>query len=250
MNLITLKKIVFGPVWLMRFHRINSLARKYRKTPELASQQVRLDRMIKYSKKMLKLLRIDVEITGMENLPSTGGVILTPNHKSNIDSVVLMKLFELNKEKGEEAHKMPTFIAKKELLKKRLVRNGLSLLDTFSIDRENFRESYKTLQEFGEYVKRISTYGVIFPEGTRVANPNEIGEFKSGAFKIAAMKYLPILPITIVNSEQAFDKKRKGRLTIKIKIHSLIKANAVITQDSAAVGKRVREIVLSGLNNG
>ncbi|MBW0595590.1 1-acyl-sn-glycerol-3-phosphate acyltransferase [Mycoplasmopsis anatis] len=250
MNLITLKKIFFGPVWLARFHKINSLARKYRKTPELASQQVRLDKMIKYSKKMLKLLRIDVEIEGIENLPNTGGVILTPNHKSNIDSVVLMKLFELNKEKGDELHKMPTFVAKKELLKKRLIRNGLSLLDTFSIDRQNFRDSYKTLQDFGEYVKRSSTYGVIFPEGTRVPNSNEIGEFKAGAFKIAAMKYLPILPITIKNSEQAFDKKRKNRLTIKIIVHPLIKANAVITQDPVAVGKRIRDIVLSGLNNG
>ncbi|MBW0594725.1 1-acyl-sn-glycerol-3-phosphate acyltransferase [Mycoplasma anatis] len=250
MNLITLKKIFFGPVWLARFHKINSLARKYRKTPELASQQVRLDQMIKYSKKMLKLLRIDVEIEGIENLPNTGGVILTPNHKSNIDSVVLMKLFELNKEKGDELHKMPTFVAKKELLKKRLIRNGLSLLDTFSIDRQNFRDSYKTLQDFGEYVKRSSTYGVIFPEGTRVPNSNEIGEFKAGAFKIAAMKYLPILPITIKNSEQAFDKKRKNRLTIKIIVHPLIKANAVITQDPVAVGKRIRDIVLSGLNNG
>ncbi|MBW0596343.1 1-acyl-sn-glycerol-3-phosphate acyltransferase [Mycoplasma anatis] len=250
MNLITLKKIFFGPVWLARFHKINSLARKYRKTPELASQQVRLDKMIKYSKKILKLLRIDVEIEGIENLPNTGGVILTPNHKSNIDSVVLMKLFELNKEKGDELHKMPTFVAKKELLKKRLIRNGLSLLDTFSIDRQNFRDSYKTLQDFGEYVKRSSTYGVIFPEGTRVPNSNEIGEFKAGAFKIAAMKYLPILPITIKNSEQAFDKKRKNRLTIKIIVHPLIKANAVITQDPVAVGKRIRDIVLSGLNNG
>ncbi|TNK91862.1 1-acyl-sn-glycerol-3-phosphate acyltransferase, partial [Mycoplasmopsis pullorum] len=35
MSLIILKKILFGPIWLIRMMRINSQARKYRRTPDM-----------------------------------------------------------------------------------------------------------------------------------------------------------------------------------------------------------------------
>ncbi|APJ38556.1 lysophospholipid acyltransferase family protein [Mycoplasmopsis pullorum] len=245
MSLIILKKILFGPIWLIRMMRINSQARKYRRTPDMLTEQQRNDFLLKYAKKLLKLYRVKVEVQGYDNLPNNGGVILTPNHKSNADALIMLQALEKQSYEQSEVNKIPTFIAKQELLKKRLIRNAMSLIDTFAIDRNNFRQSLEVLGEFGRFVKMNKTYGVIFPEGTRVSTPNELGEFKGGAFKVAQNEFLQVVPVTISNSSEAFNSKRAKKLVVTVTFHKPIKPMDFIGQEPKAVGERVRKIVES-----
>lgn len=48
---------------------------------------------------------------------------------------------------------------------------------------------------------------VIYPEGTRQRSPPALGDFKKGAFAIARQAGVPILPVKLVNTYLAFDRK-------------------------------------------
>ncbi|EFF41752.1 lysophospholipid acyltransferase family protein [Mycoplasmopsis alligatoris] len=243
---VKIKKVFFSLPWLWRVKKINSSARKYRKTPDLITAEQRCIMITKYAKKYLKLNNIVLNVKGYENIPDKGGVLLVPNHKSNIDPVALIAALEYRGEDTSIPIKIPTFIAKKELLKKRTMRNLLSLMDTYAIDRENFRESMETLYEFGQFVKTNRTFGIVFPEGTRVESA-ELGEFKGGAFKLAQKEYMSIVPVTISNSLSALDKARKGKLQISITFHKPIKPSTFLAQDTKSIAARVKAIVESEL---
>ncbi|WP_426461008.1 lysophospholipid acyltransferase family protein [Mycoplasma hafezii] len=237
-----LKKIFLAPVWLHRFRKIWKFSRKYRRNPEQMLLEDRHKYMLNVSKKLLKLYNIDLIIEGYDNLPTKGGVLLAPNHKSNIDPFVVIAALEKQSEAYGEKHKIPNFVAKKELNDKFIVRHAMNLLDTFLIDRSNFRESIQTVLEFGTFIKEQKTYGVIFPEGTRVKG-DELGDFKAGAFLTAQKNYLSIVPVAIINSEHAMDKKRTGRLNITISFLKPIKASSLINQDSKAIAEKTRKMI-------
>lgn len=239
-------KLVFqSPIWLNRMRIINKKARQYKKQPEYNPLQKRADLLIKYAGKLLKTFKIELEVIGLENLYKAP-CLLVPNHTSNMDVVALMySLRKLTQEQGVE-NNICTFIAKQELLKKKTVRNVMSLLDTFTIDRSKPREALEVAKDFAGYIKANKTYGVIFPEGTRSKDGN-IGEFKSGAFAIAQSEYLPIIPISIINGFKADDTKRSQKLKMKIVFHKAIKPITFVSQDRKNLAKNVQNIVERGI---
>ncbi|WP_036452289.1 lysophospholipid acyltransferase family protein [Mycoplasma buteonis] len=241
-----LKKVVFIFAWLHRFRKIWSLSRKYKKNPDQALLADRHEYMLKVSKKLLKLYNVDLEIVGFDNLPNNGGILLTPNHKSNMDPFCLIAALQKQTEAYGDTHKIPNFVAKEELNKKFIVRHGMRILDTFTIDRSKPREALRSVIEFGAFVKEQKTYGVIFPEGTRVSG-EELGEFKAGAFVTAQKNYLSIIPVAISNSEQAFNSKRKGRLTVTVSFLKPIKASTLLNQEPKGVAEKVRKMIAEEL---
>lgn len=245
---VKIKKILFCIPWIFRIKKIFSLSRKYRKTPDLVPPEKRSVFITKCAKKYLKLHNIKVVVKGLANVPEKGGVLLAPNHKHNIDPLIIMHALSLKLANQDDTYptKILTFIAKKELLKKRVMRNILALTDSYAIDRQNFRESMEALYEFGQFVKQNKTYGVIFPEGTRVKT-DEIGEFKGGAFKIAQKEFIPIIPVSISNSKDAIEKAKNSKVIVTITFHKLLKPMSFITQETKYLATRVQKIVESGL---
>ncbi|UUD37207.1 1-acyl-sn-glycerol-3-phosphate acyltransferase [Mycoplasmopsis californica] len=241
------KLILTFPLWIWRMTRINKRARKYRKAPDLHPLQSRQDFIVKYVTKMLKTLNVEVETKGLENLHKSP-CLLIPNHTSNID--VLAIIYALRKQSFEqdEANRLTTFIAKKELTKKHVVRNAMSLLDTFVIDRNKAKESYEISKNFGAFVKANKTYGVIFPEGTR-SKDGKMNEFKSGAFDIAKAYFLPIVPVSIINGFGADKLSRRGKQKITIIFHSVIKPMTFVSQDRKKLAQSVQQIVQNGVEN-
>lgn len=242
----TLKKILLLPIWLLRIRKIFSIGRKYRKTPDMFTAQERSRLLTKYAEKYLKMNNIELKVVGAEDLTTSGGVLLVANHKSNVDSIALLAALKDKTYEPNAPVKVPTFVAKKELLKKRLIKNMLQLLDSFVIDRKNFRESVEIMNNFGSFVKENKSYGIVFPEGTRVKE-EELGEFKSGAFKIAQKWYLPIVPVTISNSAKALTKDQKGKITVTVTFHKMLKPVLFIAQDPKATALRIKNIIASKL---
>lgn len=242
-------KMVFA--WLIvlwMLWRINAKARKYRANPTEMVLQQRNDWCLKRVNFVLKLYGVKVKVEGYENLPK-GGAILTPNHKSNLDAFILLKALAKPKNEVDPSvlNKVPTFVAKIELKKKRVVRNALSLLDTFYVDREDFRQAFKTMDEFGQYVKENKTYGVVFPEGKRV-DEEPLAEFKAGAFKTAASIYVPIVPVAISDTRTADDKKRSKKLEVIVKFLPPIKPNAFLSMQPQAIAEKVKNQIEGALN--
>ena len=145
-----------------------------------------------------------MEIRGIENLPESGGFIITSNHVSYLDPAVLVA--SLNRK--------IYFITKKEVFKNSFVRLMLKNMNAFSVDRENvdmlaFKKAMNILRE--EKVLGI------FPEGTRSSN-GELQELKLGAIKIAMKTGVPILPVGIIGTHKIYPRGIKFPILFKHKI--------------------------------
>ncbi|MBN3534419.1 lysophospholipid acyltransferase family protein [Mycoplasma procyoni] len=241
---ITLKRIVLSPVWLVRLLKLKRMAKKYKKGKIELTPQFRNNLILKYAIKALKMHNVEIEIQGKENIPNKGGCLIIANHVSNSDSFLLFKALQENLETKDDPRKILTFLAKTELQENWVSRSVLNLIDTFFIDRLKPRESLKTIDAFGNFVKENKTYGVIFPEGTRTQDGN-IQEFKAGAFRVARKMFLPIVPVTINNSGEVFDSKRKGKLKVEVIFHPTIKPSTFSAQTNEAIADRTKNVILT-----
>ena len=135
------------------------------------------------------------KIVGRKNLPK-GKVIITLNHTSNLDAVVLI----LN------TWEKKYFLAKKELFVSKarswfLKKMGAIKIDRGIADVSAIKEAFKVLKNN----KKL----VIFPEGTR--NKTEelnLQQVKHGAAMIAIKTKTPIVPLWILNRPKAFRKTK------------------------------------------
>ena len=133
------------------------------------------------------------EVTGQENIPGSGGVILCCNHKSNNDAIVLAI-----------TQKRPiTFMAKEELFKIPVLGFILRKVAAFPVKRGTGDiGAIRTAVEVLNNEKMLC----IFPEGTRNKTKEKLIEFKAGAVLIAYKAHSEIVPCAISGRYIPFSK--------------------------------------------
>lgn len=241
------KAIIKAPLWGWRNFRARGLSRKIKKfqDDQRYGEQFKNDYVLSRAKKMLKLLNIDLEVIGYDNLPKNP-VLLTPNHSSSVDPVLMVAALENPEQGGDNVNPKSVFIAKEELRKNKRVRGYADILNTFYIDRKNPRQALEVLDEFVEHAKATKKHMVVFPEGTR-SQDGQLLEFHGGSFKIAKKAFLPVVPVTINNALSATDLNRKGRLKVQVIFHPVIKPMSFMTSETQAIAAQVQKIVQSKL---
>lgn len=168
--------------------------------------------------------RVDVVCSGMENLPDKNGFILFPNHQGMFDMLAII----------ETCPNPVSVVVKKEASGIFLVKQVIELLHGISIDRKDIRGSKKVIDQMSEEVGNGRNY-VIFAEGTRSRDGNNILEFKAGTFKSAVNAGCPIIPVALINSFCPFDIPSIKRE--KVQVHYLEPINP-----DQYVGMKTREI--------
>ncbi|WP_438341718.1 lysophospholipid acyltransferase family protein [Mycoplasma sp. 3341] len=246
MNIKT-KMILCSP-WLgLRILGILRTARNSKNNPSVFTVQKRVDYLVKRAKWLLKFLKIELVVKGYDKLPKHGA-ILYPNHVSNIDAIAIMAAMDKQTKDVNVDNLRPTFLAKQELQDKYLTRKTLSIIDTFYLNRENIRESVKTLESFGHFVRDQRTLGVIFPEGTR-ARDDKLLEFKAGAFKVVKSNSFAVVPVTINGSGIALDPKRRKKITIEVIFHDAIDTLKINQAETSQIANLVKQKVQSEYQN-
>ena len=138
----------------------------------------------KWSRRLLKLAGVKVTVQGLENIPE-GAVVFVSNHQGLFDIPTLLGY--LDRPHG--------LIAKKEAEKIPMIRTWMRYLGCIFLDRENARSAMNSLREGTELLKK--GYSItLFPEGTR-SRSYQMGDFKSGAFKMAEKAKAPLIPVRI-----------------------------------------------------
>ncbi len=206
--------------------------------------QFRTDFIVRKISSLMKSLKIEISVRGYDNLPKTGPCFLYGNHQDNFDALALLYALKAQTEAKDDFNKIATFLAKHSLQYKSFTRYPLNCIDSFYLDRDDFKKSLEIYDKFGKFVKENKTFGVIFPEGTR-NRESSIGEFKPGAFKVAIKEYVPIVPFTINNSVGSFDLKRKEVLKIEVIFHKKISPSSFVNQNTIALSERIKTIVSS-----
>ena len=89
---------------------------------------------------------------------------------------------------------------------------------SFPMDRDNLKQSMEVMLAVTKEVKNGRNY-LIFPEGTRSKNGNQILEFHSGSFKCAMKAKCPIVPVALIDCYKVLDQK--GRKPVTVQLHYL-----------------------------
>ena len=194
--MLILKKLYRVPFWYRKLCKYDSSA-------YTESEKYNIVRDI--VKSINKSANVDIHCEGLENIPEENGFVMFPNHQGLFDALVMI----------DTCDKPITFVIKKEIDKVRPLRRILSVLDVKMIDREDIKQSMKLIINVIQEVRSGRNY-VIFAEGTRSRDKNNLLPFKGGSFKSAVKAKAPIVPVAIMDSYKVFDNHSIKRVTVSI----------------------------------
>lgn len=133
-------------------------------------------------------------VLGRENIPEDGAVLYVGNHRSYFDIVLTYSQFP----------RITGYVAKAEMRRWPLLSSWMKNVHCLFLDRKNIKEGMKTILAGVEEVKRGVSL-CIFPEGTRNKVNDTFLPFHEGSFKIAEKGGVPVIPMTLVNTADAFE---------------------------------------------
>lgn len=148
---------------------------------------------------------VHIDAHGVENIPKENGFMFFPNHQGLYDVLAIM-----------EACPVPfSVVAKKEVADIPFLKQVFACLRAYMLDRDDVRQAMQVIIDVSNEVKNGRNY-LIFPEGTRSKNGNQIGEFKGGSFKAATKAKCPIIPVAMIDSFKPFDTKSIRQVTVQV----------------------------------
>ena len=131
-----------------------------------------------------------LRVGGAEHIPADGAAIVVPNHKSFWDSFFI----------AAATPRHLRFMGKRELFEGPWGRL-LVALGAFPVRRgESDVEALETARQ----VLRQDGLLALFPEGTRIRDPDELGEPRRGAARLALETGAPLVPAAITGTDHLF----------------------------------------------
>jgi 1-acyl-sn-glycerol-3-phosphate acyltransferase len=131
-----------------------------------------------------------LRIVGAEHVPREGAAIVAPNHKSFFDSFFI----------ALATRRHLRFMGKSELFEgskgRLLVRLGAFPVRRGEADADALETAREILRQGGLLA--------LFPEGTRVRDPETLGTPRRGAGRLALEMRVPLVPAAITGTERLF----------------------------------------------
>lgn len=234
--------VVF-PYFLLSFLACLITSKNYESLPYNYPPEIRFKKVYRLVSMWLYIKGIKVVTVNDKIIPKKP-VLVVANHKSNLDPLVLIKAF------GRLKNSPPlTFVAKIEL-KDTVLFKLMKLIDCVFIDRKNIRQIANALETQQQLIRQ-GTAIAVFAEGTRILS-NDIGEFKSGALKVAYNAFVPILPVSIVGSLGKMESnkrlkehgvKKSSNYEVKVIFNKLINPISFNQIDSNNLANNIRSII-------
>lgn len=151
-------------------------------------------KLTRVSLRILYRLTGGLEVSGGENTPPEGPLIVASNHASFWDPMIMGAAFD------RPLH----FMARKTLFDVPIFGFLIRQTLAFPLNREG--DSREAIRAFGTLLDKGSAV-LIFPEGTRSPD-GALGEIKSGVGMIAVRNQAPVLPVYIWGSHQSWPRGR------------------------------------------
>jgi 1-acyl-sn-glycerol-3-phosphate acyltransferase len=169
-----------------------------------------------------------MRVVGKEHVPAVGAAIVAPNHKSFWDSFFV----------GVCTRRHLRFMAKTELIEARygalLVRLGAFPVRRGEADEDALETARTVLRQGGLLA--------LFPEGTRIRDPDELGHPKRGAGRLALESGAPIVPAAISGTEKLFAGPLPKPKRVQVAFAEPIPVGEMVSSPEAA-GELVEALV-------
>lgn len=186
-----------------------------------------------WAARLLALAGVKVEVTGLENLPKSGALLVS-NHQGNFDIPILLSKLDRPK----------SIVAKIELSKMPGISTWMKYFDCLFIDRGNARQSLQVMKDSQTLIDS-GLQVIIFPEGTR-SKGSTPGEFKAAALKAALKAECPIVPIAIDGSYKAMEEQGFWirPATVKLKVLPPIETIGMEKERARNLHEEVRSLIM------
>jgi len=145
------------------------------------------------------------EVAGLENLPERGSFLLAANHASHLDPFLI----------GSQVQRQIAFFARKTLWKPGFSSWWLDMVGTIPVDRDG-GQALSAIKRVLRVLKDDRGL-ILFPEGTRSPDGN-LQTPKPGVGMIACSTQVPVVPVRIFGSYEAFGRGRGVRLGTPVSI--------------------------------
>ena len=129
-----------------------------------------------------------IKIKGAENVPLEGPVLLTPNHISYVDALLI----------GATIQRFIKFIMYKKIYELPLIRQLCRIMEVIPIAPYEGRESVMKSLEMGKEKLAQGEALCIFPEG-KITRDGQISEFRTGLETLMKERDCPIVPVYLHN---------------------------------------------------
>ena len=179
--------------------------RRHAKNPDNFSDEERWEHIRYVLRCAVEAGNVNVEVHGTENLPQQGSFLMCGNHQGLFDvfAIVLSCPLPLS------------VVFKKELDSYPLLREIVRSTKSFSMDREDVRQSMQVIHAVTDALL-AGRRCVIFPEGTRSRLGNEMLPFHGGSFRCAVKAKCPVIPLAFVDSYKVLDQKGTSPVTMQL----------------------------------
>ncbi|GAA1482321.1 lysophospholipid acyltransferase family protein [Gordonia sinesedis] len=152
---------------------------------------------------------LDVRLSGIENIPRTGGAVLVVNHTGYMDFLpAALGVYR--------AGRRARFMIKSEVMDVAIMRFLVNHTKTVPVDRskgaEAFDAAVRTLRD-GEIVG-------VYPEAT-ISRSFELKEFKTGAVRMAVDASVPMIPTIVWGAHRQWTKagtRNMGRSKLPVAV--------------------------------
>ena len=178
---------------------------KYAKAPEKYTRQEMWDHIGYIMGLAAKSANVDLQVTGLKNIPKEGSFMLYGNHQGLFDVVAI----------AASCPRPLSVVYKKELSNVPILKQIYACTNSFAMDREDVRQSLTVIQNVTQQVKNGYPY-LIFPEGTRSKLGNKMLPFHGGSFRCAVKAKCPVVPMAFINSFRVLDEKGSDRVTVQL----------------------------------
>jgi 1-acyl-sn-glycerol-3-phosphate acyltransferase len=204
--------------------------RGVRHTPGGLFDQVPRD----YGRDLIRLNRISVRATGLDNLRGMGPCVYACNHESWFDIPALVTTLPGS----------IRFLAKKGLGKVPLLGRAMRAAGHIMIDRRNLASAHAAYEDAARTI-RGGLSAVVFVEGTRTRD-GKLRTFKKGPFILAITAQAPIVPVYV---EGGFRVLRRGSLRphpgpMTVHVGVPIPTAGLTYEDRHALSARVRAAII------
>lgn len=160
-----------------------------------------------WSRIILFLAGVEVEVEGLERIPNKGPYIIVSNHQGAFDIPVIQGYLPIQFR----------WVSKVEAFRYPVIGWAMRLAGYIHVDRGHLKGAYRSLEAMEKKLQEGFPV-LVFPEGTRQER-EEVGPFKRGAFIVARKTGVPILPIAIRGTKkitESLPRIQPSRVRVRI----------------------------------
>ena len=176
---------------------------------------------------------MSIEVQGKEIVDPQQSYVVVANHQSLLDIYVIYGYSGIDFK----------WVMKKELRSIPLFGLACEMMGHIIVDRSNTTAALESIDLARSRIKDGMSV-VFFAEGTR-SRKGEVDQFKKGAFRLALELGLPVLPISIHNTNKVLPSDtldwQPGH--VKLKFHDPISTTGMVKKDISALRDQTRIVI-------